>query len=155
MLLNLMTFTLLPLAIGMVLRVLLPAMAERAVEPIRKSVLYLMIMVLLLGVISSYQDILNYFATAGALVILMNLLTMGLGYGLAKIFRLPMPQIVTITFEVGVQNLALAFAITFNILQRPDLAIAGLIYAAVMPATALGFVSIARRLLKDETPASA
>jgi hypothetical protein len=56
---------------------------------------------------------------------------------------------------VGVQNLALAFAITFNILQRPDLAIAGLIYAAVMPATALGFVSIARRLLKDETPASA
>jgi predicted Na+-dependent transporter len=56
---------------------------------------------------------------------------------------------VTITFEVGVQNLALAFAITFNILQRPDLAIAGLIYAVVMPATALGFVTIARRLMPE------
>lgn len=148
MLLNLMTFTLLPLSLGMLLRYFFPAPAERAVEPIRKSVLYLMIVVLLLGVISSYQDLLDYFATAGGLVIAMNLITMGLGYGLARVFGLPMTQVVTITFEVGVQNLALSFAITFNILQRPDLAVAGLIYAAVMPATALAFVSIARRLLE-------
>ena len=153
MLLNLMTFTLLPLAIGMALRHFFPAPAERAVEPIRKSVLWLMIVVLVLGVVSSYRDILDYFATAGALVVAMNLITMGLGFGLARLFRLPLPQVVTITFEVGVQNLALAFAITFNILGRPDLAIAGLIYAAVMPATALAFVSIARRLLDRESPA--
>jgi predicted Na+-dependent transporter len=75
---------------------------------------------------------------------------MGFGFGIAHAFELPLTQVITITFEVGVQNLALAFAITFNLLQRPDLAIAGLIYAAVMPATALGFVSIARRLLDRE-----
>ena len=150
MLTSLMTFTLLPLAIGMVLRALFPAMAEAAVEPIRKVVLYLMMLVLLLGIISSYQDLLEHFATAGPLVVVMTLLTMGFGYGTAKFFGLPMPQVVTITFEVGVQNLALAFAITFNILQRPDLAVAGLIYAVIMPAAALGFVAIARRLLVDE-----
>lgn len=150
MLLNLIGFTLLPLVIGMVLRVLFPAAAERAVEPIRRTVLYLMLLVLLLGVISSYRDIIEYFATAGALVIAMNLLTMGFGFGLARLFRLPMTQVVTITFEVGVQNLALAFAITFNILERPDLAVAGLIYAAVMPATALAFVPIGRRLIEKE-----
>jgi BASS family bile acid:Na+ symporter len=150
MLLNLMTFTLLPLAIGMLLRYFFPGPAERAVEPIRKSILYLMIVVLLLGVISSYEDLLEYFATAGLLVITMNIITMGFGFGIARAFKLPLTQVITITFEVGVQNLALAFAITFNLLQRPDLAIAGLIYAAVMPATALGFVSIARRLLDRE-----
>ena len=150
MLTSLMTFTLLPLAIGMVLRALFPEMAEAAVEPIRKVVLYLMMLVLLLGIISSYQDLLEHFATAGPLVVVMTLLTMGFGYGTAKFFGLPMPQVVTITFEVGVQNLALAFAITFNILQRPDLAVAGLIYAVIMPAAALGFVAIARRLLVDE-----
>lgn len=150
MLTSLMTFTLLPLAVGMVLRALFPAMAEAAVEPIRKVVLYLMMLVLLLGIISSYQDLLEHFATAGPLVVVMTLLTMGFGYGAAKFFGLPMPQVVTITFEVGVQNLALAFAITFNILQRPDLAVAGLIYAVIMPAAALGFVAIARRLLVDE-----
>jgi len=150
MLTSLMTFTLLPLAIGMVLRALFPEMAEAAVEPIRKVVLYLMMLVLLLGIISSNQDLLEHFATAGPLVVVMTLLTMGFGYGAAKFFGLPMPQVVTITFEVGVQNLALAFAITFNILQRPDLAVAGLIYAVIMPAAALGFVAIARRLLVDE-----
>lgn len=155
MLFNLMTFTLLPLAIGMLIRHFFPAPAERAVEPIRKSVLYLMIVVLLLGVISSYRDLLEYFATAGALVLAMNIFTMGLGYGLARGFKLPLTQVITITFEVGVQNLALSFAITFNILQRPDLAIAGLIYAAVMPATALAFVHIARRLLASQERAVA
>jgi BASS family bile acid:Na+ symporter len=154
MLLNLMTFTLLPLTIGMLLRHFFPAPAERAVEPIRRSILYLMIIVLLLGVISSYQDILEHFATAGLLVVAMNVITMGLGYGIARGFRLPLTQVITITFEVGVQNLALSFAITFNILQRPDLAIAGLLYAAVMPATALGFVSIARRLLDGQQRAA-
>lgn len=150
MLTSLMTFTLLPLAIGMVLRALFPDMAEAAVEPIRKVVLYLMMLVLLLGIISSHQDLLEHFGTAGPLVVVMTLLTMGCGYGAAKFFGLPMPQVVTVTFEVGVQNLALAFAITFNILQRPDLAVAGLIYAVIMPAAALGFVAIARRLLVDE-----
>lgn len=155
MLLNLMSYTLVPLALGMLIRYRFPAFAERAVEPIRKSVLYLMIGVLLLGVISSYEDLIAHFATAGLLVLTMNLGTMGLGYGLARLFRLPMPQVITITFEVGVQNLALAFAITFNILQRPDLAVAGLIYAAIMPATALGFVTIARRLLPAQEAAPA
>ena len=155
MLLNLMTFTLLPLATGMLLRHLFPGPAERAVEPIRRVILYFMIVILLLGVISSYQDLIDHFATAGGLVVAMNLVTMGLGYGIARGFKLPLPQVITITFEVGVQNLALSFAITFNILQRPDLAVAGLIYAAVMPATALAFVSLARRLLEKDDAVAA
>jgi len=150
MLVNLIGYTLFPLVIGMVVRLMFPQFAAKAVEPIRKVVLYLMIFVLVLGVLSSYGDILDYFATAGTLVVVMNLLTMGLGFGLARLFKLPTPQVVTITFEVGVQNLALSFAITFNILQRPDLAVAGLIYAAVMPATALAFMSIARRMIEKE-----
>jgi bile acid:Na+ symporter, BASS family len=147
MLMQLSTITLLPLAIGMLIRHLFPAPAEKAVEPIRKAVLYLMIVVLLLGVVASIEEITSNFATAGALVVVMNVLTMGLGFGAARAFRLPMPQVVTITFEVGVQNLALALAIAFNILQRDDLAVAALIYAAVMPATALAFLSLARRWL--------
>lgn len=149
MLLNLMTFTLIPLALGMLFRQFFPEIAERAVEPIRKAVLWLMIVVLLLGVVASVEEIVANFATAGLLVIVMNLLTMGLGFGLAKLFRLPIEQVVTITFEVGVQNLALSLAIAFSILSVPEFAISALIYAAVMPATALAFVSIGRRMIAD------
>jgi BASS family bile acid:Na+ symporter len=153
MLISLTSFTLVPLAVGMLVRAKFSALAEQAVEPIRKAVLYLMAIVLVLGVASSYQQLIDHVATAGALVVTMNVLTMAFGYGLARAFRLPLAQAVTITFEVGVQNLALSFAITFNMLGRPDLAVTALLYAAVMPATALAFVSIARRLLSGEAPA--
>jgi len=154
MLLNLMTFTLIPLAAGLLLRYLFPDAAARAVEPIRKAVLWLMIVVLLLGVVSSFEEIRSSFATAGLVVIVMNVLTMGLGYGAGRLFRLPTAQVVTITFEVGVQNLALAIAIAFNILQAPQFAVAALLYAAVMPATALAFVSIGRRLIARDAVAA-
>lgn len=150
MLLGLASYTLLPLVIGMVVRARFPEFATRAVEPLRKSVLYLMAVVLILGVVSSYRQLIDHAATAGSLVVAMNLLTMAMGYGLARAFSLSGAQAVTITFEVGVQNLALSFAINFNMLQRPDLAITGLIYAAVMPATALAFVSIGRRLIEAD-----
>ena len=152
MLRNLMLLTVVPLAIGMMVRALFTAFAERAVEPVRQVVLYFTIGVLILGALSSYRDIIEHGATAGALVITMNVLTMALGYGAAKLFKLPLPQVITITFEVGVQNLSLAFAITFAMLQRPDLAVAALIYAVVMPATALAFMSYARRLTANGAP---
>jgi BASS family bile acid:Na+ symporter len=155
MLIGLVSFTLLPLTIGMIIRARFPSFAVRMVEPIRQAVLYLMAVVLLLGIVSSYQELIDNVATAGALVIGLNLVTMGLGYGIARLFRLPSAQVVTITFEVGVQNLALSFAITFNMLGRPDLAIAGLLYAVIMPATALAFVSIGRRIMSRDEPASA
>jgi bile acid:Na+ symporter, BASS family len=156
MLRDLIGYTLVPLAFGMLIRAWFTAFALKAVEPIRKSVLFLMIAVLLLGAVSSYEQIIEHFARAGLLVLTMNVGTMALGFGLARLFKLPTPQVVTITFEVGVQNLALSFAITFTMLQRPDLAIAGLLYAVIMPATALAFVSIARRMLggDDTTPAA-
>ena len=147
--------TLLPVALGMTIRALWPDTAKKTEEPLRKAVLYLLFLVLGLGVLSSWETIVNEIASVGLLVITMNLLTMGLGYGLARLFRLPTPQVVTITFEVGVQNLALAFAITFNILQEPALAVSALVYAAVMPATALIFVRIARRMLAADAQAAA
>jgi BASS family bile acid:Na+ symporter len=151
MLRDLVGYTLVPLVAGMIIRAIFTQFAQRAVEPIRKAVLYLMMAVLVLGAASSYQEILDHFATAGALVVTMNVFTMALGFGLAKAFRLPITQVVTITYEVGVQNLALAFAITFTMLRRPDLAVAGLLYAVVMPATALAFVSIGRRMIDADS----
>lgn len=155
MLIGLMSFTLAPLAIGMFVRARFASFATRAVEPIRQAVLYLMAVVLILGIVSSYQQLIDNVATAGAVAVALNLLTMGLGYGVARLFGLPIAQVVTITFEVGIQNLALSFAITFNMLKRPDLAVAGLLYAVIMPATALAFVSIGRRLIRAEEAAPA
>src|SRR5690606_30775019 len=56
MLRDLIGYTLVPLALGMAIRAVFTGFAEKAIEPIRKSVLWLMIAVLLLGVVSSYRE---------------------------------------------------------------------------------------------------
>lgn len=153
MLRGLILITLVPVVIGMAIRAWRPAWAVRAVEPLRKGVLVLLVIVLVLAALSGLDVIRENIASAGLLVVTMNLLTMGLGYGLGRLFKLPTAQVVTITFEVGVQNLALALTITLAILGRPELAVAALLYSVVMPATALAFISVARRLMaRDDQP---
>ncbi len=147
MLRTLMTVTLIPVTGGMLVRAFAPGFAHRVVEPLRRVTLALLMVVLLSAALSSFDVIRDNFAAAGLLVVSLNLLTMGMGYAVARLARLGMAQVVTITFEVGVQNLSLALLITLTILRDSDLAIAALLYAAVMPATALAFLPIARRLM--------
>ncbi|HVH26385.1 MAG TPA: bile acid:sodium symporter family protein [Vicinamibacterales bacterium] len=150
MLRTLVTVTIIPVAVGMLVRALAPRFAERLLEPLRRMVMVLLIVVLSAAALSSYDVIRNNLATAGTLVVLMNLLTMAMGYGVARLARLPAAQAVTITYEVGVQNLALALLITLTILRSPDLAVPALLYAVVMPAVALAFLPVARRILEAE-----
>ena len=84
---------------------------------------------------------------AGVLVIALNLLSMGMGFGLARVFDLTTTQAVTITYEIGVQNISLALLVTLTLLENPTFAITSFLYAVIMPITALAFISIARKML--------
>ena len=134
----------------MIVRALAPGFALRALEPLRRMVMGLLVVVLSAAALSSYGVIRDNLATAGLLVVLMNVFTMAAGYGVARLARLPAAQTVTIVYEVGVQNLALAMLITLTILRSPGLAVTALLYAVVMPAAALAFLPVARRIIRDE-----
>ena len=150
MLRTLITVTIVPVAAGMVVRALAPGFAERALEPLRRLVLVLLIVVLSAAALSSYGVIRDNLATAGLLVVAMNVFTMAAGYGVARLGKLPASQAVTIVYEVGVQNLALALLITLTILRSPELAVTALLYAVVMPAAALAFLPVARKIIANE-----
>ena len=137
--------TVIPVSIGMTARAMMPILARWLLEPLRRVTLILLLFVIVGATLSGYEAIRENFVRAGLLVASMNLLTMGIGYGLARLARLPAAQVVTITFEVGVQNLTLALLVILTVLREPDLAIATLLYSAVMPVTALGFMYMARR----------
>jgi BASS family bile acid:Na+ symporter len=144
---KLVQLTIIPIILGMSFRWLWPTYAARVVEPLRRVTVSVLIFVLVAAALSSYKEVIDNFATAGLLVIVMNVTSMAMGFGLAKFFKIPIEQVVTITFEVGVQNLALALLITLTVLGRPELAVTSLIYAVVMPMTALAFVSIGKKLI--------
>ena len=147
MLRTLAMFTVFPIAGGMIFRFLWPPLAQKLVEAVRRIAVAALIFLIATAALSSYQVVLENIVQAGLLVIALNLLSMGMGFGLAHSFKLSTSQAVTITYEIGVQNISLALLVTLTLLEDPGLGIATLLYAVIMPITALGFISIARKML--------
>ena len=71
MMLELIGYTLAPLTLGMFIRAWFSVLPISSRADLQR-ILYLMLFVLILGVVSSYQEIIDHFATVGALVITMN-----------------------------------------------------------------------------------
>ena len=76
---------------------------------------------------------------------------MAMGYGMARLARLPPRQVVAITYEVGVQNISLVFTLAMVILAEPDYSVTALVYGLFMKTTALGFLAVSRRILASDT----
>ncbi len=143
-------FTVFPIASGMTIRKLWPDLARRLVEHVRRIAVAALIFLIVTAALSSYEVVLDNALQAGLLVVALNFLAMSMGFALATAYNLSTSQAVTITNEIGVQNISLALLVTLTLLDDPALAITSLLYAVVMPITALAFISIARKMLEAE-----
>jgi len=142
---------LLPIILGMLTRALWPAFADKMVEPVRRIAIGLLIMVIVGNTVVSFHTLVKYMVQAGLVSLLLNVISMAMGYGLARAARLPPRQVVAITYEVGVQNISLVFTLAMVILAVPDYSVTALVYGLFMKTTALGFLAISRRILAGDT----
>ena len=152
---SLARLTIVPVAIGMTFRRFRPELAIRMIEPLRVITLIALIVIVIIGTINAWDTIVENLWTAGILMTAINLTAMTVGFGLARAARLPFPQLASITFEVGVQNLSMALFVAFTFLKSPELAIATLVYALVMKITAMTLVWYVRNRLGAPEPAAA
>lgn len=144
MILRLAALTILPVAAGMLFRRLWPQPAKALVEPMRKIAVWFLILLILGTIASSGDTIIENLYEAGFIAFALNLITMSAGYGLARFFGLSLAQTISITYEIGLQNLALALTVTLTILHNPALATVALVYIVFMNLTALGFYTFIR-----------
>lgn len=142
-------FTIIPVTLGMLFRAWQPALAKKAIEPLRIITLIALILIALIGTFNAWDTIVANIWTAGILMATINLIAMSLGYGLGKLLRLPFRQMASITFEVGVQNLSMALFVCLTFLKSPELAVATFVYALFMKITALSFVWYVRKKLAE------
>ena len=134
-----------PLVLGMVVRAKNVALAARSERKL-KTISVLLLLILIVGAVAKETSrIADFLAEAGLVVVGFNLVTMMVGFLLARIARLPRPQSVTITLEVGMQNAAMAIGIALGILHDSSIAIPGVIYGLWMYATCGAVVFLARR----------
>ena len=141
--------TVIPISCGMLFRAFRTDLALRLVDGLRKVIVYVLIVLIVAAAFSSWEEVRDNLVQAGLLVAALNLLSMGMGYGLARVAGLPGSQQVTLVYEIGVQNISLALLVTLTLLEDPTLAITALLYAVIMPITALAFLRVAPRLNKS------
>ena len=143
---SLAQLTILPIIIGMVIRKFKPAFAVKMVEPVRKMAVAILIMVIVTNTWFSIETLKLYIVQAGIAALLLNVICMSMGYGMSRLGKLNTDQTISITYEVGLQNLSLALVLANTILGMPDYAAVTLIYGFFMKFTALSFMAYAKKL---------
>lgn len=142
--------TILPVAAGMTFKAIWPERAARNLSIFRRISLALLIAIVVVAVLGSLQDFRQNIVQAGVLAVALNITAMTTGFLAAWLLGLSRIQCLTITFEVGVQNLALATVVTLTLLNRPDLFVFTIVYGLVMKFTALSVLALAPRLMAAE-----
>jgi len=133
--LQIMIITVIPILLGMMVRNYKQNFAERMEKPMRKASTVIFILVFTAIVIASTDKIVSGIQDVGIVTLLLNIVTMSLGYFTAKIFKLNKVDSISITIESGIQNGTLAIVIAASVLNNAEMAIPGGIYAIWMYVT--------------------
>lgn len=121
--LQIMVITVIPILLGMLIRGYKPNFAISLEKTMRIASTILFILVFLAIVIASKDKIVEGMKAVGVVTLLLNIITMSLGYFSAKLFKLDLKSSISITIESGIQNGTLALVIAASILNNPEMGI--------------------------------
>ncbi len=128
---QLMLVTIIPISIGMLVRVKKPAFSTRMGKPVNVISIVFLALVILAAVLQE-EDLAGQFADAGWAVLALNVVTMSLGFAMAAVWGLPLRQRISISVESGIQNGTLALAIALGILGSARIAVPAVVYSLLM-----------------------
>ena len=135
----------LPVVLGMVLRRFAPRFAERMEKPIRLLSVLVLALLVVAAIAQERERMASYFAAVGLACLLFNLASMGAGYWVPRMLRLPGKQAVAMAMEIGIHNGTLAIFIALNVLGNAAMSIPAAVYSLLMFFTAAAFAYWASR----------
>ncbi|GMM86657.1 bile acid:sodium symporter family protein [Pseudoalteromonas sp. MTN2-4] len=129
---KLLAVTVFPVLIGMGIRTKWPAVANRAQNYVSWFSIAVLTLVILSICIKLGDQLIEFIRLAGPAAVLLNIVTMSLGYLIGQQLLHNDAQSRTITLEVGLQNGTLTLLITSTILENTTMSIAPSIYSLFM-----------------------
>jgi len=129
--------TVVPLAIGMVIRHRNPEPVVAADQTLRRVVLAVFAVIVVGTIISEHDTVFDNIAAVGAACLALNLLAMGISFSTSHLARLGPRQATAISLELGIHNSALA--ITVGAAIDPELVVPATVYSAFMVLTGSAF----------------
>jgi len=134
-----------PVILGMLLRKFSSGVALK-LEPIAKKVSIVLFVLVLLGAIAAEREnVISYFAQAGLITLILNVVMMIVAYYVAQFLASGTKQKKCITIECGLQNGTLAIFVATSIFGGGMYVIPAATYSLIMFATSLIFVYLVRK----------
>ena len=130
--LQVFVIVIIPVTIGMWIKNLKPNFAKKMQRPVKIASAAVLFAVIIVLVLKQKEDLIPYLKQAGVIALVLNIITMLLGYLSAKMLKLNLSQSITIAIESGIQNGTMALAIALGILMNESFAIAPAVYSLIM-----------------------
>ena len=136
-----------PVIIGMIFRKFASNVAIKF-EPIAKKISAALFVIVLLGAILAEKDnVVSYFAQAGLITLVLNVVMMIVAYYIAQLLASGTEQKKCITIECGLQNGTLAIFVATSIFGGGMYVIPAATYSLIMFGTSLIFVYLVRKVI--------
>ncbi|MGW8389990.1 bile acid:sodium symporter family protein [Pseudoduganella sp. HUAS MS19] len=129
----------LPVAVGMLLRHLKPAMGQRIEGTCTRIASVLFILIVAAAVAKNWAMLRDNFHTLAPFAVALNVTMLACGFGVAWLARLSRQQSVTLGIETAIQNGTLAMVIGSSVLKQDAYAMPGALYGVLMYASGLLF----------------
>jgi BASS family bile acid:Na+ symporter len=148
--LQVFAIVLVPVAIGMAVRARFPGLADRLARPVKILSVVVLVAVIAGTVAKERENLGEYFVAVGAVVLVFNVISLAVGYGLPRLAGVGERQAIAAGMEIGIHNstLAITIAISPALLNSTEMAIPAAVYGVVMFFTAAAFGYLVRRRAK-------
>lgn len=131
-----LAITVIPVTISMMVLKKAPELAKRLEKPFRQFSTVFFVLIVLVAFVKEKDNLVQFFIDAGPASLALNLTTLGLGYGIAKLVGLNFRQSLTIAVESGIQNGTLGITIAATLIVNSVMTIPSAIYSLIMFGTA-------------------
>ena len=134
----------LPVLLGMIFRACLSNLTKRIERLAKILSTALFVLVLIGAILAERQNLTEYFAQTGLVVLILNILMMTIAYYWAKLFSTGGPQLKAISIECGLQNGTLAIFVGTSVFGGGLYIIPAATYSVIMYLTSLIFIYFIR-----------
>ena len=129
---QLLVITVIPIALGMFALSRMPVLAKKIEGILKWFSIFFLFLIIALIIMKNSENMLSFFAQAGAATLVLNIVVLVLGYLLANWSKLNQEQSICIGFEVGIQNGTLALVVAGTLIGNNTMMIPAVTYSIIM-----------------------
>ncbi|MFI1186207.1 bile acid:sodium symporter family protein [Streptomyces californicus] len=144
---------LVPVVIGMAVRLRSEVFARRMDRPVRLLSGVVLVAVIIGALVAERENIAGYLVDVGPAALVFCVVSLALGYTAPRLLRLGRQQAIACSMEIGVHNSTVAMTLAISVLGSVGLAVPAAVYGVLMyPVAALAGVLMARGSRTAEAP---